>query len=148
VGAVRVDRGRAKQRRLPTVTGDIPPTSSLYDGPSFHSGTPAKPPGAVRRPSEYQLAVGAARDALLVLQWRLTAGERHSVLSVAHTLLDRMYRVDATIVPCPLRDLELDTGLLLPTISAALNRGLRDTVRAMLGSSCPWGVAGHWLGRG
>jgi len=100
-----------------------PSTSSLHSGPSFRPETPVKAPAvAIRRPSESQLAVSAARDALLVLQWRLTARERHGVLLVAHTLLDRMYRVDATIVPCPLRDLELDTGLSLPTISAALNR--------------------------
>jgi hypothetical protein len=75
-----------------------------------------------RVPSQTQLAVAAARDALQTLQWRLTARERAGVVLVAHTLLDRMDRVDATTVPCPLRDLELDTGLSLPTVSAALNR--------------------------
>lgn len=68
------------------------------------------------------MAVAAARDALQTLQWRLTARERPGVVLVAHTLFDRMDRVDTTTAPCPVRDLELDTGLSLPTVSGALNR--------------------------
>jgi len=89
--------------------------------PMAHSRKPSASQPA-HPPSETQLAVAAARDALQTLQWRLTPRERPGVVLVAHTLLDRMDRVDATTVPCPLRDLELDTGLSLPTVSAALNQ--------------------------
>ncbi len=57
------------------------------------------------------MAVAAARDALQSLQWRLSPRVRPGVLLIAHTLLDRMDWVDATTIPCPVRDLELDTGL-------------------------------------
>lgn len=66
-------------------------------------------------------AVAAARAALTVLQWRITARRRPAVLLVAHTLLDRMAREGTTTVPCPLRNLLLDTGLSLRTASGALN---------------------------
>lgn len=65
-------------------------------------------------------AVAAARDALTALQWRFGPRERHSILLVAHTLLDRMLRVDELAVPCPLRDLEEDTGLARGTVLSAL----------------------------
>jgi len=96
----------------------IPSPTAAADQPARQ----LSPPGPAGAPSETQLAVAAAREALQALQWRLPARERPGVLLVAHTLLDRMDRVDATTVPCPLRDLELDTGLSLPTVSGALNR--------------------------
>lgn len=65
-------------------------------------------------------AVAAARDALTALQWQWGPRERHSILLVAHTILDRMTRVDELAVPCPLRDLEEDTGLARGTVLAAL----------------------------
>lgn len=68
-----------------------------------------------------QSAVSAARDALTVLQWRISPRRRSVVLLVAHTLLDRMAREAVTTVPCPLRNLLLDTGLSLKTVSGALN---------------------------
>ncbi len=80
--------------------------------------------GADREPDPdpaIQSAVSAARDALTVLQWRISPRRRSAVLLVAHTLLDRMAREAVTTVPCPLRNLLLDTGLSLKTVSGALN---------------------------
>jgi hypothetical protein len=69
---------------------------------------------------ETAAAVAAARAFLRTFQWRLGARERPRVLLVAHLLLDRMEREDALTVPCPLRDLEVDSGASRNTVIAAL----------------------------
>lgn len=67
-------------------------------------------------------AVDATREALVEHAW--TIGDlraRSSVLLVGHELLDRMLRTGTVRVPCPLRDLVLDTGIkTLSTIRTAL----------------------------
>lgn len=82
--------------------------------------TDTERPAAVSVSEDTRAAVAAARKALRALQWRFGPRERHSILLVAHTILDRMLRVDELAVPCPLRDLEEDTGLARGTVLAAL----------------------------
>lgn len=95
--------------------------------PARHAAANAHRAEPVDAPEVLQ-AVYAGRDALGSLQWRVAPRARPAVLLVAHTLLDRMERVHALTVPCPLRDLQLDTGLSLRTASAAL-----DTLDGLLG---------------
>jgi len=77
--------------------------------------------GRASEPSPQVLhAVEAARRSLTDLQWAWGPRQRHSTLLVAHTLLDRMARTGQLQVPCPQRDLHVDTGLSRPTIAAAL----------------------------
>lgn len=103
--------------------------TSASDRPSAPRPAAAAPhpPEPTDAPEVLQ-AVYAGRDALGSLQWRVAPRARPAVLLVAHTLLDRMERVHALTVPCPLRDLQLDTGLSLRTASAAL-----DTLDGLLG---------------
>ncbi|GAB3780563.1 hypothetical protein GCM10028867_26730 [Nocardioides pacificus] len=77
-------------------------------------------PAALTPSESTRAAVAAARRALSALQWTFGPRQRHSILLVAHTLLERMLRVDELAVPCPLRDLELDTGLARGTVLSAL----------------------------
>lgn len=83
---------------------------------------------------EARQAVAAARAALRVLQWDVPDRARAGWLHVAHTLLDRMARTGETVVPCPERDLVVDTGLDRATIRAHLHTaaqvGLWEVVRS------------------
>lgn len=72
-------------------------------------------------------AVQAGRAALEVLQWRWGSRARTGIVLVAHTLMDRMLRENTTTVPCPQRNLEIDTGLCRPTIAKAL-RALHEVL--------------------
>lgn len=56
-------------------------------------------------------SVQAARARLEDLQWTVPPRRRATLLLVGHHLLDRMARVGALRVPCPERDLALDTSL-------------------------------------
>ena len=68
-------------------------------------------------------ATQEARDRLRSLAWTLEMRERVSVLAVATVLLHRMERESSLRVPCPERDLVLDTGIRSrTTIRAALRR--------------------------
>lgn len=66
-------------------------------------------------------AVDQARTRLRTIGWSLSLRRRHAVLLVGHALLDRMSRTGLLRVPCPERNLLLDTGLTdRKTIRAAL----------------------------
>lgn len=56
-------------------------------------------------------AIAYARTRLRSFAWALPTRQRHSLLLVGHALLDRMARTGAMRVPCPERNLVLDTGL-------------------------------------
>lgn len=90
-------------------------SNGVGDAPRLANGRPA-----VTTSNDTRRAVEAARTDLSGLQWRFGHRARHSILLVAHTLLDRMLYADDLVVPCPLRDLELDTGLARGTVLAAL----------------------------
>lgn len=72
-------------------------------------------------PPEVVDAVSAGREELERLMWTLPARQRAALLQVGHHLLDRVLREGNLRVPCPERDLLLDTGL-----------GDRKTIRAAL----------------
>ncbi len=83
---------------------------------------PSSPAGGRPRPDP--LAATAAARAALDQQW-LSWGrdERHALRAVLEVLLDRMDRTGTTTVPCPERDLLLDTPLRSRnTIRTALQR--------------------------
>jgi hypothetical protein len=65
--------------------------------------------------------VAAGRLELERLMWTVSARQRPALLQVGHQLLDRVLREGRLRVPCPERDLLLDTGL-----------GDRKTIRAAL----------------
>jgi len=72
------------------------------------------------------VAVDASRSTLTALAYRAGPRARHSILAVAHALLDRILRQQRTTIPCPLRDLILDAGVRdRRTVSHAL-RWLHD----------------------
>ncbi|MDF9716458.1 hypothetical protein [Nocardioides sp. ChNu-99] len=89
----------------------------------------ASPSASPDDAAQTRAAVEHARAALGDLQWTWGPRQRHSTLLVAHTLLDRMTRTGTLRVPCPQRDLQLDTGLSRPTVAAALRTlgGTADT---------------------
>lgn len=72
-------------------------------------------------PSDVVEAVAAGRVELEKLMWTVPARQRPALIQVGHQLLDRALREGSLRVPCPERDLLLDTGL-----------GDRKTVRAAL----------------
>lgn len=82
--------------------------------------TPQTRPAAAP-PAEVLAAVAAARGDLRALMWTVPARQRPALLLVGHHLLDRVARTGSLRVPCPERDLQLDTGL-----------GDRKTIRAAL----------------
>ena len=91
-------------------------TPQAHQAPSQpFTAAPAPGPG-----NETTGAVAGARAFLRTFQWRLGPRERPRVLLVAHLLLDRMEREDSLTVPCPLRDLEVDSGSSRNTVIAAL----------------------------
>ncbi|WP_242665426.1 MULTISPECIES: hypothetical protein [unclassified Nocardioides] len=84
--------------------------------------TPDQKPRAVEAPpADVVDAVAAGRAELEALMWTVPARQRPALLQVGHQLLDRALRVGSLRVPCPERDLLLDTGL-----------GDRKTVRSAL----------------
>lgn len=83
--------------------------------------TPEKPRQVEAPPAEVLEAVAAARQELDRLKWTIPARQRAALLLVGHQLLDRVLRTGRVRVPCPERDLLLDTGL-----------GDRKTVRGAL----------------
>jgi len=72
-------------------------------------------------PAEVLAAVAAARVDLTALMWTVPVRQRPALLLVGHHLLDRVARTGSLRVPCPERDLLLDTGL-----------GDRKTIRNVL----------------
>lgn len=62
-------------------------------------------------PAEILAAVAAARADLTALMWTQPVRRRPALLLVGHHLLDRVARTGSLRVPCPERDLVLDTGL-------------------------------------
>lgn len=85
------------------------------------STTTEKPREAPTPPAEVLHAVAAGRLELDRLKWTVPARRRAALLLVGHLLLDRVQRTGNLRVPCPERDLLLDTGL-----------GDRKTIRAAL----------------
>lgn len=81
----------------------------------------ARPRQVEAPPAEILAAVTAARSTLTVLMWSVPARQRPALLLVGHHLLDRVLRERNLRVPCPERDLLLDTSL-----------GDRKTIRASL----------------
>ncbi len=65
------------------------------------------------RPSNpaVETAVAHARARLRTIAWSMSRRRRHALLLVGHAVLDRMARTGNLRVPCPERDLVLDTGL-------------------------------------
>ena len=91
--------------------------------------TAAPPPLSRRREPDTQLGLrlAAHRDAWeAVWTSRYPDPRRHTLRRVLDVLLDRMARTSSPRVPCPQRDLVLDTGLSRPTVSGALEELARD----------------------
>ncbi|NYI47912.1 hypothetical protein BJ993_005058 [Nocardioides aromaticivorans] len=95
--------------------------NELVRSASEFNTTPGKPRKVEAPPAEVLEAVAAARQELDRLKWTVPARQRAALLLVGHQLLDRVLRKGKLRVPCPERDLLLDTGL-----------GDRKTVRAAL----------------
>ncbi|MEV5003912.1 hypothetical protein MRBLML1_004580 [Nocardioides sp. LML1-1-1.1] len=95
--------------------------NDLVRSASEFNTTPEKPKQVEAPPAEVLEAVAAARQELDQLKWTVPARQRAALLLVGHQLLDRVLRKGKLRVPCPERDLLLDTGL-----------GDRKTVRAAL----------------
>lgn len=87
---------------------------------AWRESTPTAGESGPRTSDETARAVAAARAYLRGFQWELGPRKRHSVLLVAHLLLDRMERDDILAVPCPLRNLEIDSGQSRNTVLDAL----------------------------
>lgn len=87
----------------------------------FNTGPDQKPRHVETPPADVVAAVAAGRVELETLMWAVPARQRPALLQVGHQLLDRALREGRLRVPCPERDLLLDTGL-----------GDRKTVRAAL----------------
>jgi hypothetical protein len=72
-------------------------------------------------PADVLAAVAAARRRLHDLMWTVPARTRPGLLLVGHHVLDRIARTGQLRVPCPERDLVLDTGISdRKTVRAAL----------------------------
>lgn|GEM_PF-821593 len=87
----------------------------------FNTHPDQKPRHLEAPPADVVAAVAAGRVELERLMWTVRARQRPALLQVGHQLLDRALREGSLRVPCPERDLLLDTGL-----------GDRKTVRAAL----------------
>ena len=87
----------------------------------FNTDPDQKPRQVEAPPAEVLDAVAAGRRVLEDLMWTVPARQRPALLQVGHQLLDRVLRAGELRVPCPERDLLLDTGL-----------GDRKTIRAAL----------------
>ncbi|WP_238383336.1 MULTISPECIES: hypothetical protein [unclassified Nocardioides] len=95
--------------------------NDLVRSASEFNTTSEKPRQVEAPPVEVVEAVAAARAELGRLMWSVPDRQRAALLLVGHHLLDRVLRKRNLRVPCPERDLLLDTGL-----------GDRKTVRAAL----------------
>lgn len=72
-------------------------------------------------PADVLAAVAGARSRLHDLMWTVPARTRPGLLLVGHHVLDRIERTGQLRVPCPERDLVLDTGISdRKTVRAAL----------------------------
>lgn len=98
------------------VWNELVRTASEFNTPTDKPSKPAQAP-----PAGVVDAVTAARADLSHLMWTVPARKRPALLLVGHHLLDRVLREGRLRVPCPERDLLLDTGL-----------GDRKTIRAAL----------------
>lgn len=89
----------------------------------FNTNPSAKPREVEAPPVEVAAAAAAGRLVLEDLMWTVPARQRPALLQVGHQLLDRVLRTGDLRVPCPERDLLLDTGLGdRKTIRVALSR--------------------------
>jgi hypothetical protein len=95
--------------------------NELVRSASEFNTTTDKPRQVEAPPAEVVDAVATARVELGRLMWTVPARQRAALLLVGHHLLDRALREGRLRVPCPERDLLLDTGL-----------GDRKTIRAAL----------------
>lgn len=91
-------------------------TASAFNTPTDQ---PSKPIQA--QPADVVDAVTDARAELSRVMWTVPVRKRAALLLVGHHLLDRVLREGRLRIPCPERDLLLDTGL-----------GDRKTIRAAL----------------
>lgn len=95
--------------------------NQAVEGAQEWSPAPATPTRAAEYDPQLVQDVLHARDVLTDLQWSLPPRQRASLLLVGHTVLDRIARTGVHRVPCPERDLVLDTGIAdRKTIRAAL----------------------------
>lgn len=95
--------------------------------PAVTSLVATAPPAraATDRP-EPPAQVAEARAAFLAAWTSYPDPARHTLRRVFDVLLDRMTRAGTARVPCPQRDLVLDTGLSRPTVAGALERLAAD----------------------
>jgi len=98
--------------------------NELVRSASEFNHTPGEKPRQVQAPpAEVVAAVAAGRRELEQLMWTIPVRRRPALLQVGHQLLDRVLREGSLRVPCPERDLLLDTGLSdRKTVRAALAR--------------------------
>lgn len=75
------------------------------------SGHAVQPDEADQPDPELVSSILAGRALVDAIQWSLSPRQRPSLHLVAHALLDRMARTRSLRVPCPERDLVLDTGI-------------------------------------
>lgn len=84
--------------------------------------------GAVDLSAETAAAIAAARERLRLLAWSTPLRARPALLTVGHTVLDRMERTGNLRVPVPQRDLVLDTGITDRSTIATHLRALHEAV--------------------
>lgn len=84
--------------------------------------------GGLEVSAERAAAIAAARERLRSLAWSTPLRARPGLLTVGHTVLDRMERTDSLRVPVPQRDLVLDTGITDRSTIAAHLRALHEVV--------------------
>ena len=109
-------KARGKGRRWWTACVWNPAVEAVTTAPT--------PPARRRGPDRALLDRIAAHRAAWLSCWtsRYPDPRRHTLRRVYDVLLDRMTRTASPQVPCPQRDLELDTGLSRPTVAAALEQ--------------------------
>ena len=94
--------------------------------PAVEALAAAPPPAAPRRAAEDpqlgQLIIELRAAWADCWATRYPDPRRHTLRRVLDVLLDRMVRTASARVPCPQRDLVLDTGLSRPTVAAALEQ--------------------------
>lgn len=84
--------------------------------------------GGVEVLPEVAAAIAAARERLQSLAWSTSTRARPGLLTIGHTVLDRMERTGSLRVPVPQRDLVLDTGITDRAVIATHLRALNDVV--------------------
>ena len=84
--------------------------------------------GGVEMTPEVAASIAAARERLRSLAWSTSTRARPGLLTIGHTVLDRMERTGSLRVPVPQRDLVLDTGITDRAVIAAHLRALNDVV--------------------